>query len=1075
MKFSNKKYAIRKLSIGVASIAIGFLTMQGVAPESWGGVTYALEASTNEVDTNKEWKPEGSIIAQGEDGVPWKLYENGYLLFNPETGKDTLSNNEGDSSWKKNYGQQIKAIGFSGKVYAPKDSTRLFAHNYFFDLKYIDASKIDTSNVTNMNSMFNGASSLTNLDVSHWNTSKVTDMSYMFYASGVTNLDVSNWDTSQVTTMYSMFAGTNSLTNLDVSRWNTSKVTTMHSIFTGASSLTNLDVSRWDTSKVTDMDGMFNGASSLTNLDVSRWDTSNVKQMRSIFSNVSSVTSLDVSGWNTNKVTDMMYMFYDTNKLKELKLGENLKNNTSYTKNLFQYLNAHSYGNVYTNRWIKADGSAGPFTIDEWNTAYRNDPVGMSGTWVREKVSTKYILNFNSGTSEQITSKEVEKDTQATLPTPTVDNIGYKFLGWSKSQDGEVITNTTNIANPNETITLYAKWEKINNITKQRIPIEPTTVYQGDNTLDKGKRNEDAGQVGEKEIVTTYKVTPITGELTEPTTTENIITPMRPKVIKVGTKPTEAEKQIDLPIKETQSNTLVRGKEKITQGKPRIEKEITEYTVNKTTGDITESKRVEVVDEGTPTVKEVGTRNPVNKIINEQGKELTPEELIDYTEPNYGNPDGTTEEGDHIYNVRRITTTYKSDDTLEKGKQVVEKDGKSDGNKIVKVGTKPTVVVETIPSPVRYEKDDSREKGQENITVQGKDGSKTTITTYTANPENGEVVEHPQEPTIVEPTNTIIKVALKDKIVYSKDGDNIIKDTTTYTINETTGDITENIIRETFKENGAKDKVIVETLPSPVRYEKDESREKGQDNIIVQGKDGNKTTTTTYTVNPKTGEVEEHPQEPVIVEPTTTIIKVALKDKVEIVNKDNGSVVKETTSYTINEKTGEIKETKTEEVIKNKVETSKGEDTPPTIENSPEFIGGVNSIDTPVVENLQELKVAIIKDKEKNILDVIKENDTPKSIQGYKNTGKTEVDKDGYKVYIYEKVEDKQDSTVNRTEEKDNPQQEEKNKLSTKENDNNKDTINKKEELPKTNALHNTVYTLGLLLSTVGLKPRKED
>ena len=1042
MKFSNKKYAIRKLSIGVASVAIGFLTMQGIAPESWGGgVTYALEASTNEVDTNKEWKPEGSIIAQGEDGVPWKLYENGYLLFNPETGKDTLSNNEGDSSWKKNYGQQIKAIGFSGKVYAPKDSTRLFAHNYFFDLKYIDASKIDTSNVTNMNSMFNGASSLTNLDVSHWNTSKVTDMSYMFYASGLTNLDVSNWDTSQVTTMYSMFAGTNSLTNLDVSRWNTSKVTTMHSIFTGASSLTNLDVSRWDTSKVTDMDGMFNGASSLTNLDVSRWDTSNVKQMRSIFSNVSSVTSLDVSGWNTNKVTDMMYMFYDTNKLKELKLGENLKNNTSYTKNLFQYLNAHSYGNVYTNRWIKADGSAGPFTIDEWNTAYRNDPVGMSGTWVREKVSTKYILNFNSGTSEQITSKEVEKDTQATLPTPTVDNIGYKFLGWSKSQDGEVITNTTNIANPNETITLYAKWEKVNNITKQRIPIEPTTVYQGDNTLDKGKRNEDVGQVGEKEIITTYKVTPITGELTEPTTTENIISPMRPKVIKVGTKPTEAEKQIDLLIKEIQSNTLVRGKEKITQGRPRVEKEITEYTVNEITGDITEFKRIEIIDEGTPTVKTIGTREPVNKIINEDGKELTPTELTDYTEPNYGNPDGATEEGDPIYNVRRITTTYKSDDTLEKGKQEVEKDGKSDGNKIVKVGTKPTVLVETIPSPVRYEKDDSREKGQENITVQGKDGSKTT--------------------------------------------------------------------------------------------------------------------TTTYTVNPKTGEVEEHPQEPVIIEPTTTIIKVALKDKIEIVNKTDGSVIKEITSYTVNEKTGEITETKTEEVIKNKVETSKGEDTPPTVDNNQEFTGGVNSIDTPVVENLPELKVAVIKDKENNLLDVIKENETPKPIQGYKNTGKTEVDKDGYKVYIYEKieenskgnelppvvdnkdfvggiipnespivdalpelkvavikdkdnnilevikenekpkdipgykntgktgidnngykvyiyekVEDKQESTVNSTEEKDTPQQEGKNKLSTKENNDNKDTINKKEELPKTSA--SLLSSLGLLAG-FGLLKRKKD
>ena len=283
-----------------------------------------------------------------------------------------------------------------------------------------------------------------------------------------------------------------------------------------------------------------------------------------------------------------------------------------------------------------------------------------------------------------------------------------------------------------------------------------------------------------------------------------------------------------------------------------------------------------------------------------------------------------------------------------------------------------------------------------------------------------------------------------------------------------------------------------------------------------------------------------------------TIIKVALKDNVEIVNKDDGSVVKEITSYTINENTGEITETKTEEFIKAKTEMSKGEDTPPTVESSPEFSGGVTSIDTPVGENLPELKVSVIKDKENNILEVIKENETPKDIQGYKNTGKTEIDQDGhkvyiyekiaenskgnelppvivnkdfvggvnpneypiaealpelkvavvkdkennilevikgnekpkdiqgykntgkteidkngYKVYIYEKVEDKQDSAVNRIEEID----ETKTEVPIKENDNNKDTINKKEELPKTNA--SFFSSLGLLAG-FGLLRRKK-
>ena len=84
-----------------------------------------------------------------------------------------------------------------------------------------------------MSSMFQDASSLTNLDVSNWNTSNVTNMSGMFsHASSLTNLDVSNWNTSNVTDMGSMFSHTSSLTSLDLSNWNTSKVTSMFSMFT---------------------------------------------------------------------------------------------------------------------------------------------------------------------------------------------------------------------------------------------------------------------------------------------------------------------------------------------------------------------------------------------------------------------------------------------------------------------------------------------------------------------------------------------------------------------------------------------------------------------------------------------------------------------------------------------------------------------------------------------------------------------------------------------------------------------------------------------------------------------------
>ena len=71
-------------------------------------------------------------------------------------------------------------------------------------------------------------------------------------------------DISQLTTMDGMFSGCSSLTSLDLSNWDTSNVIDMRSMFAGCSRLEVLDVSNFDTSRNDYIMGqMFNNCSSL--------------------------------------------------------------------------------------------------------------------------------------------------------------------------------------------------------------------------------------------------------------------------------------------------------------------------------------------------------------------------------------------------------------------------------------------------------------------------------------------------------------------------------------------------------------------------------------------------------------------------------------------------------------------------------------------------------------------------------------------------------------------------------------------------------------------------------------------
>ncbi len=111
---------------------------------------------------------------------------------------------------------------------------------------------LNVSNVTDMNSMFNGCSSLTSLDLSTFVTEKVSNMRNLFNGcTSLTSLNVSNFNTSNVIATIQMFLGCSSLETLDLSSFNTNRVSNMSEMFRGCSGLKTIYVgSEWSTSGI---------------------------------------------------------------------------------------------------------------------------------------------------------------------------------------------------------------------------------------------------------------------------------------------------------------------------------------------------------------------------------------------------------------------------------------------------------------------------------------------------------------------------------------------------------------------------------------------------------------------------------------------------------------------------------------------------------------------------------------------------------------------------------------------------------------------------------------------------------
>ena len=181
-----------------------------------GNFNNTQESATDRSDTN--------IIAQGTWGTSkWNYTQEGsdYILhLHAGTlgipGIDHHNGYTGVENLNVAFEQQLTQIVIDPGVVANQDSQGLFRN--LKSLKTIQGlENLDTSQATNMSTMFEYCENLTSLDLGSWNTSNVENMSSMFSdCTNLVNLNLKNWSTLKVNydNLYAMLNHCKSLSKL---------------------------------------------------------------------------------------------------------------------------------------------------------------------------------------------------------------------------------------------------------------------------------------------------------------------------------------------------------------------------------------------------------------------------------------------------------------------------------------------------------------------------------------------------------------------------------------------------------------------------------------------------------------------------------------------------------------------------------------------------------------------------------------------------------------------------------------------------------------------------------------------
>lgn len=239
-----------------------------------------------------------------------------------------------------------------------------------------DISGWDITSSTDLSFMFYGITGF-NQPIGSWDTSNVVDMQDMFRGGenegsssnyGTFNQDLGNWDTSSVTDMDKMFllqTGFNNGGSDSISGWNTSNVADMSKMFKNAFSF-NQPIGSWDMGKVTTVSDMFVG-NTIFNQDIGDWNITGITDINELFSTTESSNlafnnggSTGINNWDTSNVTDFTSMFYGMRGFNQPVGGWDVSNVTTMA-NMFRSAQTVSNSGIFNN--------GGNSNISGWNTA----------------------------------------------------------------------------------------------------------------------------------------------------------------------------------------------------------------------------------------------------------------------------------------------------------------------------------------------------------------------------------------------------------------------------------------------------------------------------------------------------------------------------------------------------------------------------------------------------------------------------------------------------------------------------------------------------------------------------------